>query len=81
MASKKQGKTQEQIIAGFQELRQQQRQINAKVSDIEMDMKEHEYDFVVFIIRPSCELANNYGYTQTANSLFQHNVFLPDYCL
>ncbi|KAH3700200.1 prefoldin subunit 2-like [Dreissena polymorpha] len=40
MASKKQ--SQEQVIAGFQELRQQQRQIVGKVSDIEMDMKEHE---------------------------------------
>lgn len=40
MATKK---SQEQIIAGFQELRQQQRQIVGKVADIEMDMKEHEY--------------------------------------
>ncbi|XP_060594563.1 prefoldin subunit 2-like [Ruditapes philippinarum] len=40
MASKK--PSQEQIIAGFQELRQQQRQCVGKISDIEMDMKEHE---------------------------------------
>ena len=40
---KQQGKSQEQIVAGFQELRQQQRQMVAKVSDIEMDMKEHEW--------------------------------------
>jgi len=42
MASKKPTKSQEQIVGGFQELRQQQRQCVAKISDIEMDMKEHE---------------------------------------
>ncbi|XP_041375487.1 prefoldin subunit 2-like [Gigantopelta aegis] len=36
------GKSQEQIIAGFQELRQQQRMLASKISEIEMDMKEHE---------------------------------------
>ncbi|XP_046340895.1 prefoldin subunit 2-like [Haliotis cracherodii] len=36
------GKSQEQIIAGFQELRQQQRILATKISEIEMDMKEHE---------------------------------------
>lgn len=41
MATKK--PSQEQIIAGFQDLRQQQRQVVGKISDIEMDMKEHEY--------------------------------------
>ena len=41
MATKK---SQEQIVAGFQELRQQQRQVVGKVADVEMDMKEHEYD-------------------------------------
>lgn len=39
------GKSQEQIIAGFQELRQQQRILATKISEIEMDMKEHEYGF------------------------------------
>ncbi|XP_045210075.1 prefoldin subunit 2-like [Mercenaria mercenaria] len=39
MATKK---SQEEIIAGFQELRQHQRQVVGKISDIEMDMKEHE---------------------------------------
>ena len=36
------GKSQEQIIAGFQELRQQQKMLALKISEIEMDMKEHE---------------------------------------
>ena len=44
MASKKQAKSQEQIVAGFQELRQQQRNMASKISELEMDMKEHEYD-------------------------------------
>jgi len=39
MATKK---TQEQVIAGFQELRMQQRNLANKVSEVEMDMKEHE---------------------------------------
>ena len=43
MASKKQAKSQEQIVAGFQELRQQQRGVASKISELEMDMKEHEY--------------------------------------
>ena len=42
MASKKQVKSQEQVIAGFQELRQQQRNVASKISELEMDMKEHE---------------------------------------
>ncbi|KAK3612114.1 hypothetical protein CHS0354_031185 [Potamilus streckersoni] len=40
--SKPKAKSHEQIIAGFQELRQQQRGIASKISEIEMDMKEHE---------------------------------------
>jgi len=36
------GKSQEQIVAGFQELRQQQRAVAAKISELEMDLKEHE---------------------------------------
>ena len=44
MANKKQAKSQEQIVAGFQELRQQQRGVASKISELEMDMKEHEYD-------------------------------------
>ncbi|KAJ8321919.1 hypothetical protein KUTeg_000390 [Tegillarca granosa] len=35
-------KSQEQIIAGFQELRQQQRAIASKISELEIDMKEHD---------------------------------------
>lgn len=35
-------KSQEQIIAGFQELRQQQRAVASKINELEMDMKEHE---------------------------------------
>lgn len=35
-------KSQEQIVAGFQELRQTQRAIASKIAEIEMDMKEHE---------------------------------------
>jgi prefoldin subunit 2 len=34
--------TQEQIVAGFQELRNQQRKIIAKMSEIDMERKEHE---------------------------------------
>ncbi|WAR04649.1 PFD2-like protein [Mya arenaria] len=40
MASKK--PPQEQVIAGFQDLRVQQRNIANKVAEVEMDMKEHE---------------------------------------
>ena len=35
--------TQEQIVAGFQELRNQQRAIISKMSEIDMERKEHEY--------------------------------------
>jgi prefoldin subunit 2 len=34
--------TQEQIVAGFQEMRNQQRATANKMSEIEMDRKEHE---------------------------------------
>ena len=40
---KAKGQTQEQIVAGFQELRNQQRATASKMSEIEMDRKEHEY--------------------------------------
>ncbi len=33
---------QEQIIGGFQELRNQQRAIASKISELEMERKEHE---------------------------------------
>ena len=33
---------QEQIIAGFQELRNQQRAVASKLSELEMERKEHE---------------------------------------
>ncbi len=33
---------QEQIVAGFQELRQAQRAIASKISELEMERKEHE---------------------------------------
>lgn len=42
MASKAKGKTQEQVIAGFQEIRQQQRNIAGKISELNVDLKEHE---------------------------------------
>eukprot|EP00745_Piridium_sociabile_P037699 TRINITY_DN68723_c0_g1_i1.p1 TRINITY_DN68723_c0_g1~~TRINITY_DN68723_c0_g1_i1.p1 ORF type:complete len:145 (-),score=41.07 TRINITY_DN68723_c0_g1_i1:6-440(-) len=35
-------KSQEVIVAGFQELRQQQRNIASRIAEVEMDMKEHE---------------------------------------
>ena len=41
-AGKGKGMTQEQIISGFQELRNQQRSTASKMSEIEMDRKEHE---------------------------------------
>lgn len=42
MAAKGKGKTQEQIYAGFQELRQQQRAVASKISELNVDLKEHE---------------------------------------
>jgi prefoldin subunit 2 len=42
MAAKGKGKTQEQIVAGFQELRQQQRAVASKISELNADLKEHE---------------------------------------
>ncbi|XP_071174018.1 prefoldin subunit 2-like [Mytilus galloprovincialis] len=42
MAAKGKGKTQEQIVAGFQELRQQQRAVAGKISELNGDLKEHE---------------------------------------
>lgn len=36
------GMSQEQIIAGFQEMRQQLRAIASKISELEMERKEHE---------------------------------------
>ena len=33
---------QEQVIAGFQELRNQQRAVASKLSELEMERKEHE---------------------------------------
>merc|ERR1711976_537751 len=41
-ASKNKGIPQEQIIAGFQELRNQQRAIVNKISELEMERKEHD---------------------------------------
>ena len=46
VSGKSEGKgkmSQELIISGFQELRNQQRAIASKISEIEMDRKEHEY--------------------------------------
>ncbi|CAI9737358.1 prefoldin subunit 2-like [Octopus vulgaris] len=40
-AKSNKSKTNEQIIAGFQELRQQQRALASKISEVEMDLKEH----------------------------------------
>jgi chaperonin cofactor prefoldin len=35
-------KSQEQVLGGFQELRQQQRAIASRINEVEMDLKEHE---------------------------------------
>ena len=42
-AKGKGGLTNEQIVAGFQEMRQQQRAIATKISELEMERKEHEW--------------------------------------
>ncbi|KAI8797144.1 prefoldin subunit 2 [Biomphalaria glabrata] len=39
----------EQIVAGFNELRQQQRMLASRISEIEMDMKEH--DLVIEVLK------------------------------
>lgn len=39
----KKGPTQEQIVAGFQQLRQEQRNISTKVAELESDLNEHRY--------------------------------------
>ncbi|CAL1527676.1 unnamed protein product [Lymnaea stagnalis] len=39
----------EQLIAGFNELRQQQRMLASRMSEIEMDMKEH--DLVIDVLK------------------------------
>lgn len=41
MAAKK-GPTQEQIVAGFNQLRQEQRNISTKVAELESDLNEHK---------------------------------------
>merc|ERR1711893_590027 len=41
-AAKNKGMAQEQIIQGFQELRNQQRAIVNKISELEMERKEHD---------------------------------------
>ena len=41
-AKQKSPATQEQIISGFQELRTQQRAVASKISELEMEKKEHE---------------------------------------
>lgn len=40
--SNNKSKSHDQIIGGFQDLRQQQRAIASKISEVEMDLKEHE---------------------------------------
>ena len=35
--------SQEQIIGGFNELRQQQRAVASKISELEMERRDHEY--------------------------------------
>lgn len=49
MAAKGKGKSHEQIIAGFQELRQQQRNIAGKISELNVDLKEHELVYATFM--------------------------------
>lgn len=44
MAVKK-GPSQEQIVAGFNQLRQEQRNITTKVAELESDLNEHRLDF------------------------------------
>ena len=41
-AGTKKGPSQEQIVAGFNEMRQQQRAIASKISELQMEQKEHE---------------------------------------
>jgi hypothetical protein len=41
-AGKSKQMTQEQVGAGFQELRNQQRAVASKISELEMERKEHE---------------------------------------
>merc|ERR1711893_544146 len=41
-AAKNKGMSQEQIIQGFQELRNQQRAVVNKISELEMERKEHD---------------------------------------
>ncbi|CAH1796673.1 unnamed protein product, partial [Owenia fusiformis] len=41
-SSKKPGLSQEQIVSGFNELRQQQRAYASKLSELEMERKEHD---------------------------------------
>ena len=41
-ASSKKAPSHEQIVNGFQEMRQQQRAIASKISELEMERKEHE---------------------------------------
>ncbi|KAH9513896.1 Prefoldin subunit 2 [Bulinus truncatus] len=41
--------TKEQIFTGFNELRQQQRMLASRISEIEMDMKEH--DLVIEVLK------------------------------
>ncbi len=38
----KKGPSHEQIVGGFQELRQQQKAVASKISELEMEKKEHE---------------------------------------
>ena len=38
----KQPLSKDQVLTGFNELRQQQRMMASRISEIEMDMKEHE---------------------------------------
>ena len=41
-SAKNKAPTQQQIVEGFQELRNQQRMIASKLDDLEMTRKEHE---------------------------------------
>ncbi|XP_059144036.1 prefoldin subunit 2-like [Physella acuta] len=48
-AKSKQPLSKEQLISGFNELRQQQRMLASRISEIEMDMKEH--DLVIDVLK------------------------------
>lgn len=45
-AAKPAKKSSEEVFAGFQNLRTEQRQLANKISELEMDLNEHKYFFI-----------------------------------